>query len=174
MDLARLLPLEKILWDDVELEFELPKTRQKLALSLTPVGAARVAAQGIGYKNGRLVKTRCVHYRLRLVFFVRYDALSVCTWNCRSGFPARKSSVTGDIPVSLLHALWMQWNLRFSIWLIRYFLKTFVYTPSTPRRDVKLSQNIPLGDLSWKSLTEVMWPHHINGFLNSKIWKKLT
>ena len=28
------------------------------------------------------------------------------------------------------------------------FLKTFVYTPSTPRRDVKLSRNIPLGDLS--------------------------
>ena len=31
---------------------------------------------------------------------------------------------------------------------------------------------IPLGDLSWNSLTEVMWHHHINGFSHSKIWKK--
>ena len=58
-------------------------------------------------------------------------------------------------------------TLRLSIWLIRYFLKTFVYTPSTPCRDVKFSQNIPLSDLSWKSLAEVMWRHHINGFSNS-------
>ena len=40
------------------------------------------------------------------------------------------------------------------------FLKSFVYTPSTPCRDVKFCSNIPLGDLSWKSLTEVMWRHH--------------
>ena len=60
--------------------------------------------------------------------------------------------------------------LRFSLWLIRYFLKTFVYTPSTPCRDVKFSQIIPLGDLLWNSLTEVMW-HQINGFSYSKIWK---
>ena len=55
-------------------------------------------------------------------------------------------------------------DLRFSVWLIRYFLKTFVYTPSTPCRDVKFSPNIPLGDLSWKSLTEFMWHRHIIGF----------
>ena len=64
--------------------------------------------------------------------------------------------------------------LRFSQWLIRYFLKTYVYTPSTPCRDVKFCPNIPLGDLSWNSLTEVMWHHQINGFSNSKFWKKLT
>ena len=61
--------------------------------------------------------------------------------------------------------------LRFSLWLIRYFLTTFVYTLSTPCRDVKFCPNIPLGDLSWNSLTKVMWLHHINGFSNSKIWK---
>ena len=62
-------------------------------------------------------------------------------------------------------------NLRFSLWLIRYFLTTFVYTTSTPRRDVKFCPNIPLGNLSWNSLTEVMWIHYSNGFSNSKIWK---
>ena len=56
---------------------------------------------------------------------------------------------------------------RFSVWLFRYFLKTYVYTPSTPCRDV----SIPLGDLSWNSLTEVMWHHQINGFPHSKFWK---
>ena len=65
-------------------------------------------------------------------------------------------------------------NLRFSLWLIRYFLKTFVYIPFTPCREVKFCPNIPLGDLSWNSLTEVMWRHHMNGFSNSKIQKKLT
>ena len=63
-------------------------------------------------------------------------------------------------------------GLRFSLWLFRYFLKTYVYTPSTPCRDVKFCPNIPLGDLSWNSLTEVMWHHQINGFSN--ILKKLT
>ena len=61
--------------------------------------------------------------------------------------------------------------LRFSLWLIRYFLKTYIYTPSTPCRDVKFCPNIPLGDLSWNSLTELMWHHQINGFSNSKFWK---
>ena len=32
--------------------------------------------------------------------------------------------------------------------LIRYFLKIYVYTPSTPCRDVKFCPNISLGDLS--------------------------
>ena len=63
----------------------------------------------------------------------------------------------------------MKWNA-----IIRYFLRTFVYTSSTPCRDVKFCPNIPLGDLSWNSLTEVMWLHHIKSFSNSKIWKKLT
>ena len=31
--------------------FKLRKTRQKLALSLTPLGAVRAAAEGTGYKN---------------------------------------------------------------------------------------------------------------------------
>ena len=61
--------------------------------------------------------------------------------------------------------------LRFSLWLFRYFLKTYVYTPSTPCTDVKFCPNIPLGDLSWNLLTEVMWHHQINGFSNSKFWK---
>ena len=26
------------------------------------------------------------------------------------------------------------------------------------------------GDILWKSLTEVIWHHHINGFSNSKVW----
>ena len=41
-------------------------------------------------------------------------------------------------------------SFRFSIWLIRKILKAFVYTPSTPCRDVKFSRNIPHGsdDLS--------------------------
>ena len=62
-------------------------------------------------------------------------------------------------------------NLRFSLWLFRYFLKTYVYTPSTPCRDVKSCPKIPLGGLSWNSLTEVMWHYQINGFSNSKVWK---
>ena len=65
-------------------------------------------------------------------------------------------------------------GLRFSLWLIRYFLKTYVYTPSIPCRDVKFCPNIPLGDLSWNSSTEVMWHFQINGYSNSKFWKKLT
>ena len=65
-------------------------------------------------------------------------------------------------------------GLRFSLWVFRYFLKTYVYTPSTPCRDVKFCPNIPLGDLSWNSLTEVMWHHQINGFFKFKILKKLT
>ena len=65
-------------------------------------------------------------------------------------------------------------TLRFSVWLIQYFLKTYVYTPSTPCRDVKFCPNIPLDDLSWNALTEVMWHHQINGFSNSKFWKNLT
>ena len=61
--------------------------------------------------------------------------------------------------------------LRFSLWLFRYYLKTYVYTPSTPCRDVKFCPNIPLGDLSWNLLTEVIWHYQINGFSNSKFWK---
>ena len=65
----------------------------------------------------------------------------------------------------------MEFDLRFSLWLIQYFLKTYVYTPSTPCRDVKFCPNIPLGDLSWNSLIEVMWHHQINSFSNSKFWR---
>ena len=36
---------------------------------------------------------------------------------------------------------------------------------------MKFCPNIPLGDLSWNSLREVMWRHYINGFSNSKLWK---
>ena len=55
-DLALLQPMKNILWDDVV--FKLRKTRQKLALSLTPLGAVRAAAEGTGYKNRRLGKSR--------------------------------------------------------------------------------------------------------------------
>ena len=55
--------------------FKLQKTRQKLALSLTPLGAVRAAAQGTGYKNGRLGKFHGVRFDSRLVWSVRYDVL---------------------------------------------------------------------------------------------------
>ena len=42
--------------------FKLRKTRQKLALSLTPLGAVRAAAEGTGYKNRRLGKSRGVRF----------------------------------------------------------------------------------------------------------------
>ena len=42
--------------------------------------------------------------------------------------------------------------LRFSLWLIRYFLKTYVYTPSTPSRNVKFCPNIPCGGEEAKCL----------------------
>ena len=57
--------MENILWDDVV--FKLRKTRQKLALSLTPLGAVRAAAEGTGYKNRRLGKSRGVRFDSRLV-----------------------------------------------------------------------------------------------------------
>ena len=54
--------------------FKLRKTRQKLALSLTPLGAVRAAAGGSGYKNRRLGKSRRGTLRLEttLVCTVRY------------------------------------------------------------------------------------------------------
>ena len=65
--------MENILWDDVV--FKLRKTRQKLALSLTPLGAVRAAAEGTGYKNRRLGKPRAVYASTRdvLVWSVRCD-----------------------------------------------------------------------------------------------------
>ena len=65
VDLALLQPMENILWDDVV--FKLRKTRQKLALSLTPLGAVRAAAEGSGYKNRRLGKSLGVRFDSRLV-----------------------------------------------------------------------------------------------------------
>ena len=58
------------------------KTRQKLALSLTPLGAVRASAQGIGYKKRHLGKSHGVRFdsRTSLVCTVRC-ALSL---NCRS------------------------------------------------------------------------------------------
>ena len=57
--------------------FKLRKTRQKLALSLTPLGAVRAAAEGTGYKNRRLGKSRGVDLRFdsRLVQSVGCDTL---------------------------------------------------------------------------------------------------
>ena len=46
--------------------FKLRKTRQKLALSLTPLGAVRAAAEGTGYKNRHLGKSRGVRFDSRL------------------------------------------------------------------------------------------------------------
>ena len=69
VDLALLLPMENILWDDVV--FKLRKTRQKLALSLTPLGAVGAAAEhaeGTGYKNRRLGKPRGVRIDSKLVY----------------------------------------------------------------------------------------------------------
>ena len=85
VDLALLLPMENILWDDVV--FKLRKTRQKLALSLTPLGAVRAAAEhaeGTGYKNRRLGKPRGVRFDSRLVWDVWCDTL--WAWNGRSVF----------------------------------------------------------------------------------------
>ena len=72
--------MENFLREDVV--FKLRKTRQKLALSLTPLGAVRAAAQGTGYKNRRLGKSHGVRFDSRLVLSLRYDALWV--WNCQS------------------------------------------------------------------------------------------
>ena len=47
--------------------FKLRKTRQKLALSLTPLGAVRAAPEGSGYKDRRLEKSRGVRFDSRLV-----------------------------------------------------------------------------------------------------------
>ena len=47
--------------------FKLRKTNQKFALSLTPSGAVRAAAEGTGYKNRRLGKSRGVRFDWRLV-----------------------------------------------------------------------------------------------------------
>ena len=79
------------------------KTRQKLALSLTPLGAVRAAAEGTGYKNRRLGKSRGVRFDSRLVKYVRCDTL--WAWNGRSVFLLALLSVSGNThAVSLLHA----------------------------------------------------------------------
>ena len=79
------------------------KTRQKLALSLTPLGAVRAAAEGTGYKIRRLEKSRGVRFDSRLVLSVRCDAL--WAWNDRSVFLLALLSVSGNThAVSLLHA----------------------------------------------------------------------
>ena len=57
--------MENILREDVV--FKLRKTRQKIALSLTPLGAVRAAAEGTGYKDRRLGKSRDVRFDSRLV-----------------------------------------------------------------------------------------------------------
>ena len=51
------------------------KTRQKLALSLTPLGAVCAAAEGTGYKNRRLGKSRGARFDSGLVKSVRCDTL---------------------------------------------------------------------------------------------------
>ena len=76
-----------ILWDDVV--FKLRKTRQKLALSLTPLGAVRAAAEGTGYKNRRLGKSRGVRFDARLVQSVRCDTL--WAWKGSLSLPALTS-----------------------------------------------------------------------------------
>ena len=55
--------MENIVQDDVV--FKLRKTRQKLALSLTPLGAVRPAAEGTEYKNRHLGKSRGVRFDSR-------------------------------------------------------------------------------------------------------------
>ena len=98
--------MENILRGDVV--FKLQKTRQKLALSLTPLGAVRAAAEGTGYKNRHLGKPRGVRLdsssiETGLVCTVRY-ALSL---KRPLSLPARTSGNTHA--VSLLHAsLWVQ------------------------------------------------------------------
>ena len=104
--------MENILWDDVV--FKLRKTRQKLALSLTPLGAVRAAAEGSGYKNRRLGKSRGVRFDSGLLLSVRCDTL--WAWNGCSVFLLALLSVSGNThAVSLLHAsLWVQllWRQR--------------------------------------------------------------
>ena len=55
--------------------FKPRKTRQKLALSLMPLGAVRAAAEGTGYKNRRLGKSRGVRFDSRLISSLRYGAI---------------------------------------------------------------------------------------------------
>ena len=89
--------MENILWDDVV--FKLRKTRQKLALSLTPLGAVRAAAEGTGYKNRSLGKSRGVRFDSRLVQSVRCDTL--WAWNGCSVFLLALLNVSGKTLLSL-------------------------------------------------------------------------
>ena len=91
---------------------KLRKTRQKLALSLTPLGAVRAAAEGSGYKNRSLGKSRGVRFDSRLVYYSLYGAIrsEPETAAQSSGDPARTSERLWEhSAVSLLHAsLWVQ------------------------------------------------------------------
>ena len=73
--------MENIVWDDVV--FKLRKTRQKLALSLTPLGAVCAAAEGTGYKNRRLGKSHVVRFDsiLHIHHYFLWSAFSLsCTF----------------------------------------------------------------------------------------------
>ena len=89
--------MENIRWDDVV--FKLRKTRQKLALSLTPLGAVCAAAEGTGYKNRHLGKSRGERFDSGLVLSVQCD--TPWAWNGRSVFLLALQSVSGNT-----HAVW--------------------------------------------------------------------
>ena len=59
---------------------------------------------------------------------------------------------------TLWHFLYKS-GLRFSLCLFRYFLKTYVYTPSTLCRDVKFCPNIPLAifhEIRWRKSCDII------------------
>ena len=91
--------MENILWDDVV--FKLRQTRLKLALSLTPLGAVRAAAEGTGYKNRRLGKSRGVRFDSRLVQSVRCDTL--WAWKGSLSVPALTSLGTLTLSLFCMH-----------------------------------------------------------------------
>ena len=87
--------------------FKLRKTRQKLALSLTPLGAVRAAAQGTGYKNRRLGKS---HRRFGL------ETGLVCTVRCALSlvfltvFPLALRASLGTLRLSLFYVHRSGWS----------------------------------------------------------------
>ena len=79
------------------------KQGRNLLSPLTPLGAVRAAAEGSGYKNRGLGKSRGIRFDSRLVWSVRCDTL--WAWNGCSVFLLALLNVCGNThAVSLLHA----------------------------------------------------------------------
>ena len=127
----------KILWDDVV--FKLRKTKQKFALSLTPLGAVRAAAEGTGYKNRRLGKSRGVRFDWRPVSRL-YGTIRIRSESdCRSVF-LLTLRVSLALETLLFLFLWVQWIL---LWRQRRILSHLCLSPLPLRVDlsIKVARN---------------------------------